>query len=646
MNKFPFLWLLLVSAHMTVFSQISNDDVLFSVGDEPILAQEFIRVYNKNLEIVQDESQKDIDAYLNLFVNYKLKLQEAKSIGLDKKPSYLKELKGYQKQLSKKYLTESNVTEALIKEAYDRMSYEIKAQHILVRIEEYEKDTTAYYKKILNFKERFFKQGFESVKTSVHNGNTVFVEDLGYFSSFKMVYDFESAAYNTGVGEISDPFRTQYGYHVVKVLDKRKSQGEVTVGHIMISLNENDSLAKAEVRINELYKMLQQGQKFESLAQQFSEDKSSAKMGGKLKSFKTGQLASAEFEKVAFSLQNNGDISIPFKTSYGWHIVKLYNKTPLASYEQLKSDLEQQVKRDSRSKLISSAMSKKLRQNYKVPEAAVVLPNFLEFFDEEFFKNTWTLSESFEGSKQFIVIGNNQLVYSDFYNYLNNSKRGLKVRQSVTDFVTTQYENFVNSEVLKYHEENLEFVNVDFANILNEYREGLLLFDLMEDKVWNAVKSDTAALHAFYESNKKDYLNPEKVKAILVTSPKKEFIKKAKKLLIENKTVEEIKQQINTSDQNILVTTGMLSKNTNIIPEDFLMKIGLSDIYKWNKAYHIVMVTEVLPESIKTFEDAKGLVISDYQIIYEKNWMEVLSKKYKVSVNKEVLKRTKQQLNN
>ncbi|MDG2349988.1 MAG: peptidylprolyl isomerase [Flavobacteriaceae bacterium] len=646
MNKFSFLWLLLVSAHMTVFSQISNDDVLFSVGDEPILAQEFIRVYNKNLEIVQDESQKDIDAYLNLFVNYKLKLQEAKSIGLDKKPSYLKELKGYQKQLSKKYLTESNVTEALIKEAYDRMSYEIKAQHILVRIEEYEKDTTAYYKKILNFKERFFKQGFESVKTSVHNGNTVFVEDLGYFSSFKMVYDFESAAYNTGVGEISDPFRTQYGYHVVKVLDKRKSQGEVTVGHIMISLNENDSLAKAEVRINELYKMLQQGQKFESLAQQFSEDKSSAKMGGKLKSFKTGQLASAEFEKVAFSLQNNGDISIPFKTSYGWHIVKLYNKTPLASYEQLKSDLEQQVKRDSRSKLISSAMSKKLRQNYKVPEAAVVLPNFLEFFDEEFFKNTWTLSESFEGSKQFIVIGNKQLVYSDFYNYLNNSKRGLKVRQSVTDFVTTQYENFVNSEVLKYHEENLEFVNVDFANILNEYREGLLLFDLMEDKVWNAVKSDTAALHAFYESNKKDYLNPEKVKAILVTSPKKEFIKKAKKLLIENKTVEEIKQQINTSDQNILVTTGMLSKNTNIIPEDFLMKIGLSDIYKWNKAYHIVMVTEVLPESIKTFEDAKGLVISDYQIIYEKNWMEVLSKKYKVSVNKEVLKRTKQQLNN
>jgi len=646
MNKFSFLWLLLVSAHMTVFSQISNDDVLFSVGDEPILAQEFIRVYNKNLEIVQDESQKDIDAYLNLFVNYKLKLQEAKSLGLDKKPSYLKELKGYQKQLSKKYLTESNVTEALIKEAYDRMSYEIKAQHILVRIEEYEKDTTAYYKKILNFKERFFKQGFESVKTSVHNGNTVFVEDLGYFSSFKMVYDFESAAYNTGVGEISDPFRTQYGYHVVKVLDKRKSQGEVTVGHIMISLNENDSLAKAEVRINELYKMLQQGQKFESLAQQFSEDKSSAKMGGKLKSFKTGQLASAEFEKVAFSLQNNGDISIPFKTSYGWHIVKLYNKTPLASYEQLKSDLEQQVKRDSRSKLISSAMSKKLRQNYKVPEAAVVLPNFLEFFDEEFFKNTWTLSESFEGSKQFVVIGNKQLVYSDFYNYLNNSKRGLKVRQSVTDFVTTQYENFVNSEVLKYHEENLEFVNVDFANILNEYREGLLLFDLMEDKVWNAVKSDTAALHAFYESNKKDYLNPEKVKAILVTSPKKEFIKKAKKLLIENKTVEEIKQQINISDQNILVTTGMLSKNTNIIPEDFLMKMGLSDIYKWNKAYHIVMVTEVLPESIKTFEDAKGLVISDYQIIYEKNWMEVLSKKYKVYVNKEVLKRTKQQLNN
>jgi peptidyl-prolyl cis-trans isomerase SurA len=646
MNKFLCLLLLLITVHMTTFSQISNNDILFSVGDEPVLAKEFIRVYNKNLDIVQDESQKDIDAYLDLFVNYKLKLQEAKTLGLDKKSSYLKELKGYQKQLSKKYLTESNVTEALIKEAYDRISYDIKAQHILVRLEEYEKDTTAFYKKILNFKERFLNQGFESVKTSVHNGNTVFVEDLGYFSGFKMVYDFESAAYNTGVGEISDPFRTQYGYHVVKVLDKRKSRGEVTVGHIMISLKENDSLASAEVRIKELYKMLQQDQKFESLAQQFSEDFSSAKKGGKLKPFKTGQLASAEFEKVAFSLQNNGDISIPFKTNYGWHIIKLYSKKPLASYEELKPDLEQQVKRDSRSKLISSAMNKKLRQKYNVLEAAIVLPIFLESFDEEFFKSTWSLPESFDGSKEFIVIGNKKLTYSDFYKYLFNSKRGLKVRQSVTDFTTIQYENFVNSEVLKYHEENLEFVNVDFANILNEYREGLLLFDLMEDKVWNTVKSDTVALYAYYESNKEGYLNPEKIEAILVTSPKKEFIKKAKKLLIGNKTVEEIKQEINISDQNILVTAGTLSKNTNIIPDDFVMKKGLSNIYKWNKGYHIVLVTEVLPESIKTFEDAKGLVISDYQIIYEKNWMKVLSEKYKVSINQEVLKRTKQQLNN
>jgi len=647
MNKFVFIIIGLITFITSSFAQIKNDDVLFTVNEEPVLASEFIRVYSKNLDLVQDESQKDVDEYLKLFVNYKLKLAEAKALDFNKKPNYIRELDGYKKQLSKNFLTDTKVTDELVQEAYERISYDVNARHALVRVDAQVVDTTEAYNKILGLRERLLKEGFDKVKASAHNGNTIFVEDLGYFSGFKMVYDFENAAYNTPVGDVSQPFRTQFGFHVVEVLDKRKSRGEVTVGHIMVLNQQKDSTVIPEVRINEIYKLIQQGQEFKDLAKQFSEDQSSAKNGGKLSSFKSGQLASVKFENQAFNMKNVGDISEPFESDYGWHIIKLYDKKPLEPFEDAKSELEQRVKRDSRSKLINSSMSKKLKEKYNLSNKNVALSYFEGLINDNYFDETWNIPETLQKEKAFVTIGNKTYTYLDFANYLKAAQKGVNGKLPSQDLIDMQYQAFLDKEVLVYHEENLEFENEEFANILNEYREGLLLFDLMDTKIWNAVKNDTVALKEYYEGNKDKYTWPERIDASVITSVNKEHVQSAKKALESNNSIDEIKTKINTNNQqHIIVTSGLMTKDDQSLPENFVFKKGVSEIYEYNKAFHVVKVNEVLPEATKSFEEAQGPVISDYQTIFEENWLKELANKYKVSINEDILKKVKTQIQN
>ena len=276
------------------------------------------KLFKKIILVVNNK--KSIKDYLDLYINYKLKLAEARSLGYDKKESYLNEYEGYKEQLIKNYLTDKKITEELLQEAYSRKLEEVKAQHILVRFNS-QQDTRSKLNQIQALRNRFLNEDFETLRKEIHDGQSIFVEDLGYFSAFKMVYDFENAAYNTAVGEISQPFKTQFGYHVVKVLDKRRSRGKAEVAHIMIANNSKDTTQTPEQRINELHRLLLQGESFESLAKQYSDDKSSAANGGKLKPFASGEINSEIFVDTAFNL-NEGEISTPIQSQFGWHIIK------------------------------------------------------------------------------------------------------------------------------------------------------------------------------------------------------------------------------------------------------------------------------------------------------------------------------------
>ncbi|WP_299385252.1 peptidylprolyl isomerase [uncultured Lacinutrix sp.] len=627
-------------------AQAQDKAVLFTIEETPVYASEFMRVYNKNLDLVKDESQKDIDGYLKLFINYKLKLQEAKRLELDKKPSYLREFESYKTQLAKNYVTDNKVTDALVEEAHNRLQTEVNASHVLVRIDENAEpqDTLAAYNEIVKLRERVIKEGYKNVQKSVHNGKTIFAEDLGYFTAFKMVYPFENAAYNTKVGEVSQPFRTRFGYHVVTVFNKREARGEVSVAHIMIK-TEADNNKESETKINEIYKRIQQGEAFDALAKQLSEDKSTSSKGGMLKPFSSGEISAEEFEKVAFELKNIDDVSKPFKTQFGWHIVKLKDKKGVAPLAEMKPQLESKIKRDSRSKVINDSRIKALKAKYTVTENASALSYFKGIVNKDYLNKKWSLPEDLESEKEFVKIQEKVITYKDFGQFLVKNQRNYNNTITIAAVLDKVYESFLENELQKYQEENLMTENSDYAQIVGEYRDGLLLFDLMQTEIWDVAKNDTIALEEYYNTNKDNYYYPERVDAVVASSAKKSIIKKIAKLMKQGADTKTIKNLVNTKDQvNVSFSSGEMDKEHQALPKQFNFNKGVSKVYKHNDGYIVANVNNVLPKSIKTFKEAKGRVTSEYQEFKEENWLKKLASLYTVKVNEDVLDNVKQTL--
>lgn len=630
-------------------AQILDSDILLTISEEPVLANEFVRVYNKNLNLVQDDSQKEVESYLELFINYKLKLAEARFLGYDKDPVYLRELRSYKNQLTQNYLTDNNVTDDLVLEAYDRTLNEIRVQHVLVRVKEFETDTLKAYTEIQAFQERLKNDTFESLKKEVHDGKSVFVEDLGFFTAFKMVYNFETTAFNTKVGEISNPFRTKFGFHVLKVLEKRKSKGQVSVAHIMIANTQKDTMLVAKDRIQELYRLLLQGEDFGNLAKQFSDDKSSSMRNGKLKPFKSGQINSISFENTAFSLKEKGDISEPIQTEFGWHILKLINKQPVDEFKKIKEDLEDQVRKDSRSQLVKVKMLDKLLAHYKLkglnPNIALLKSNIIYNSSN----NTWELSDNFNDLRSILTIQKTSYSYRDFLIFLNKNNKLTNKNRTTKLTLNKQYKLFLEQSIFQYQKDNLENENQDFANILNEYREGLLLFELMQDKIWEGAKNDSVGIKAFYNLNKEYYLWPDRVVGSVVRSSNLKNVKKVRKLWIKGYTNQMIDELLNKTKQNVIFSNGEFALGESPLPQSFTITPGvesgvkspISKVIEENNSFYVVNVNEFKPQSQKSLEEAKGQLISDYQTKLEAQWILELKSKFDVNVNQDIFQKVK-----
>ncbi|BAO74276.1 peptidylprolyl isomerase [Winogradskyella sp. PG-2] len=644
--KFKFLFVVLLALNFC-FSQ-DKDAVLLKVDGTPIMSSEFLRVYNKNLDLVKDESQKDIDGYLKLFTEYQLKLKEARRLKLDEDVKYQREFLNYKKQLTKNYLSENKVTADLVKEAYDRSNIDIKASHVLVRLDETATDTTAAYNKVLTLRDRVLKEGFDKVKAEMHDGSNIFLEDLGYFSAFKMVYDFENAAYNTPKGEISMPFRTKFGFHVVNILENRASRGTITAAHIMINSKQPDSLLDPEQRIKDIYKKLTQGESFEALAKQFSDDKSSAKNGGKLTPFKSGQLSSEIFENTAFNLENNGDVSAPFESAFGWHIIKRLGHKPVEDFKDVKASLETRVKRDSRSKLINAAMVDELKDRYRILYNDEAKPYFESLVNAEFFKRAWGLPEDLQKDNVVFSINNRSFTYADFARQLLSAQRLLVGKNKPAPLVIDkEFNDFFEKSILRYREDNLELENKDFANILQEYRDGLLLFDLMEKEVWNKASKDTTGLEAYYDKHKSNYQWQDRVDVVIASSADKSNMKKILKMMKKGNSEDEITKTLNTENkQNVIFTKGIFDAKDPKLPANFVMKNGVSKVYQHNEAFHVINVKSILPAGNKTLDEARGSVINDYQTEIEANWINDLQDRFSVEVNQKTLKAIKTKIGN
>ena len=505
------LYLFILVFPLITFSQINDQDILFEINNQPVYAEEFIRVYNKNIELINDESQKDIDNYLELYINYKLKLSDAYLRKLDQKDSYKSELNKYSRQLKSSFLTDKITEEKLILEAYGRTKQEVNISHILIRINEDNNDTIKAYNKVLNLRASLLNDSIDSVINTYHNGKDIIIENLGYFSAFKMIYKFENVAYSTKIGEVSMPFRTRFGYHILKVNDKRVSLGEVTVGHIMIYKNKPG----AREKIYSLYDSIAKGSNFESLAKKYSEDKNTSFKGGKLNSFSSGQLNSIEFEDMAFSLNDKNEISSPIETKLGWHIIKLYSKSKLKPIEDMKSVLSNKIKRSSRSSIISDSFYQMLLDKYEINYDNNNLKYFESIINDEYFKNSWLIPDDLNQNNNLITIGNRTYNFLDFATYISENQGKIKSKDK-ENIVFLLYKEFINSSIVEMYKSNLENENKDYKYILKEYKEGLLLFDLMQEKIWNVASKDSIKMKKFYESNKSNYTSFDEDKGKII----------------------------------------------------------------------------------------------------------------------------------
>lgn len=636
---------LLCLCSLAVGAQQKSDAVILNIAGEEIPKSEFERVFKKNNTKDNNYDQKAVNDYLQLYINYKLKVREALELGMDTVKSFIDELAGYRKQLAQPYLVDKQVSEQLIREAYERMKTDLRASHILIKCDQnaLPKDTLEAYNKASRVRSELLK-GMNFTTTAKKYSEDPSVKDnggdLGYFSAMQMVYPFETAAYATNVGEISNVIRTRFGYHVLKVTDSRPAQGEVHVSHIMVKLalgsKEEDSL-KAYQKINEIAEKIKAGEKFEDLARQFSDDQSSAKSGGVLPWFGTGRMV-PEFEKAAFALKNVGDVSEPVRTSYGWHIIKMLERKPLGTYEELQNDLKQRVQKDSRSELSKTSMISRIKSQYSFREFPATREEFSKVVDSTLTQGKWTADRASGLKSVMFTLGNISYNQQDFASYVvdHQSKRGGSVAPAV--MVNNLYNEWVNERALAYEESKLDSLYPEFRNLMQEYRDGILLFELTDQKVWSKAVKDTAGLKTFYESNKAKYPWPDRLDATVYTCASAEVAKEVHKLMKTIDDADTLMSRINkTSQLNLQVKSGKFTKGENEVIDKIEWKKGMTKDIPQNNQVVFVDVLKVLPAGPKSLDEAKGLVTADYQSSLEKEWIEQLRSKYAVRIFQDVV---------
>jgi len=619
-------------------SQNSNkkDPTLFSYGSFEVTQSEFLRGYEKNaLAKKPIYTEAELKEYLSLYINYKLKVKAAEDEGIDTLPYIIKEISDYRKQLAQSFLTDKNITEKLIHETYERMTKEIRASHILIALKEdaTPADTLKAYNKIMALRNNIIngKSTFATIAlTESEDPNAKKNQgDLGYFTAMQMVYPFETTAYNTAIGQISMPVRTKFGYHIVQVNDVRPARGEITVQHILLRIPENATpVIKANVKkqADSIYQLLQNGADFNTIAKKHSEDKNTATHGGLLPAFGTGKMIE-EFEEASFSLKNDGDISNPILSNLGFHIIKRVNKKELQSLETIKDQLKKKIEKDPRADVSKLVYLNKLKNQNNFIEHHKNLEKLITTISEDFPKPNWKADSLLLSNKEMLfTINKKKYTQQDFIRYVISNKTKQKPLEK-NKFILVLYDNYVAQSLLEYENDQLESKNTEFVMQLKEYRDGILLFDLMEKKVWNAASKDTIGLKAYYENNKEKYKRPESVKKdmLRINDPilKKEIIatantkEKPKELQLEEIIYE---KGANNKVDDMIWNVG----ETNVVPS----ASGSVDIY---------YISEIATGTYKTLKDSRGFIVSGYQDQLEKDWINNLKIKYPIKVNESIL---------
>ena len=625
-------------------SQSLKEKVLFQVEDDVVTAGEYMAVYNKNRGLGEEIDPKTPSEYLDLYINFKLKVHEAKQLGMDTSESFLREYNSYRGQLAKPYLTDRDVTDELVKEAFERMKYDVRASHIMVRVDQNASpdDTAAAYKRIMGIKAQI--EGGASMaqlagEVSDDGYSAKREGDLGFFTVFNMVYPFESAVYNHDVGIMSGPIRSRYGYHLVKTTDKRPARGQITTSHIMLISNSqstDEQKSNAELKIREIYEELVAGADWNTLVKQYSEDEPSIAQGGLLPPFGINKMFK-EFEDAAFGLDEIGSFSEPVLTPVGWHIIKLESKSGIPEWEDVKLDLKQKVEQDDRSQQSRISIIKKLKLEYSFKEYPEVREMAFGQVDESFLMGQFDAADKKGTDKILFEFQEHKYTVGDFFEHLSR-QRGRK-QNPLYQELRKSYETFVDSKLIAFEDSRLEDKYDEFRLLSREYFEGILLFDLTEDKVWRRSVSDTTGLRNYYNEHENDYTWNFRYNSIIADASSKKVLKSVVKKLKAGESFSDIQSDINQESQlTVSLDSGLYELDEKPIFNDVsIAEPGISKFVEKDGRFFVVQILEIMPPSNKSFEEARGLVISDYQSFLEEDWIRELKSKYDVRVDQKTL---------
>ena len=636
--------------NLNTFAQNSNRTLL-TVGGEQVSVDDFLSIYNKNRQVGEELDPKTLDEYVQLFINFKLKVKEAEALGMDTVPSFIKELAGYRKQLSNPYLVDKEAGDKLLIEAYERLKTEVKASHILISVAEDASpaDTLKAYKTIQKLRKDVLEGADFAQTAKTYSQDPSAKEnagDLGYFSALYMVYTFENAAFSTAKGEISEIIRSRFGYHFLKVTDKRPSRGEVKTAHIMVKFPSKvgqssvEEKAIAKQKIDEIYQKINlESADFSEMAKQYSDDKNNSAKGGELPWFGTNRMVES-FENEAFSLENIGDISAPVETPYGWHIIKLIDKKGLGTFEEEKEEIKKKVEKDSRAQVKRTSLVNKLKKEYGFVVYKSAVNDVKKIVNADFFAGKYIVEEHLNDlSKTVFVLDGVKYTQADFLTYLSRSSRRINKKISTSLLVDDAFDSWSENEVVAYENLNLENKYNEFRLLMQEYRDGILLYELTNEKIWSKAVKDTIGLKAFYETNKQNYMWDTRVQAKIINCLNESIANKVyTKLSKGNVDVEKIQAKINKkSSLNMDVKSGLFLKGGNTFVDQVDWTLGVSDPITDNSNVKLVYIESIVPPQVKALEEAKGIITSDYQDFLEKKWMAELKAKFDVKINQYVL---------
>ncbi|MFA5534892.1 MAG: peptidylprolyl isomerase [Mariniphaga sp.] len=624
-KKYPAILFVTLWLTTPLFAQ--NNDILVTIGQTEINLEEFERIYRKNNQNLLDETEvKSPEDYLDLFIRFKLKVEEALALKMDTIQSFRDELASYRKQLAAPYLTDMKYDEALIHDLYQRMTKEVNASHILFRVHDNAgtDEKMEVYQKALQVKKEIEEgklfitaalEYSEDPSTQQNQGN------LGYFTAFQMVAPFENAAFNTPVGKISEPIRTSFGYHLIQVHDLRENRGEIKVAHIMKMFPqdvENFDKNRIKTEIDSIYLKLKQGADFAEMAKKYSDDKQSAVQGGEMPWFAAGNMI-PEFAEPAFNLKNVGDISEPVETMFGYHIIKKISQRPVPPLTEVREEIENRIKRDAeRSTSTKKAFIEKLKKEY----------HYTEYKDNLSKIGTLNINSDTKADYPLFTFNNKEYPLTRFKSYLQ--------KQNIETGTYTQFfEEWSDEEIIAYEDSQLEEKHPDFRYLMQEYHDGLLLFNIMEEKIWSFAVEDSTGLEKFYAKNNKTFHWEERFNGVIINCKDSITRIDANNYISAGMNLDEIDQMVNQEENKIQFEHGSWEKGDNKIV----------DYYIWNEPEpadfnpNLTFVKgNVIPPEPKTLDEARGLYISEYQDFLEKKWLKSLKKKYKVKVNKKLLK--------